>query len=188
VLVVGRSLSAKVIEYLKLVDRYVTACKQKPDEFGTTVSPSLAEVIKGAREEEGYQLAKWLRNKLTNHYDLDEISAVIVQLPDEAEGSLYLHKKDGNSLYVLGEELALVANLNLTGDPASQLDRWQDWLLDACRAMTAVHHYYITNFLERYFPKKTATQRPIELPPKLVGHLTTSTIPVWWDFGTRHLP
>jgi hypothetical protein len=182
--IIERNLGSKVIEYIKMTDKHNKLCRKKGengalrsflDEAKTTTSR-----LKG---EPGYELALWYRNKVTSHYDVAEINSLI-QSGDLGSDSdahpIYLHKLNGNSFYIIGEQVVLAKLSEYGAPPLERIRSYEDWVLSACEAVVKLHQAFCIALTKTYFPTKQARTFPIAPAPHLVGGVRDVCLPILW--------
>lgn len=182
-LVIQRTLSGKLKEYLHMCRQYQDGCKRRNDEALKPFLDKSKIVCAELKAMPGYELAEWYRDKVTHHYVVNEISGLLKYLQEGAEYNLYLHEKDGNSGYLLGERVLLHKLGDEPGkDDFERLDEYQDWVIYAARVVQTMHHDYCIQFLETFFPKKVAHEFIVEIPENLLGQIENTKAPLFWDF------
>ncbi len=81
---------------------------------------------------EGYEVAKWLRNEVSNHYSFKAARDNRKYIPEKFDLRFYTHENGGNDFFPLGEGVLFHARLNrrwssLKTDKARK-DKFGDWL------------------------------------------------------------
>jgi hypothetical protein len=187
-LIVQRNLSAKLLEYHNLLGDYVKRCKRgKSVELQEFVA-SAEQATSRFREGAEYELALWYRNTVTSHYLVSVIASLIQggDLGDEERAHpIYLHERDGNSAYVLGEQVLLAKLAENGASPIEKLDRFSAWVLDMAKRAMANHHTFCIALLETYFPEKVAVEFRFDLDKRLLGELTDTYLPALWNISGR---
>ncbi len=181
-LVAERMLSAKIVEYCKLFDDYLTKVARKEGAQGERLVANHLAAMRSVKTASGYETARWLRDTLTNHYLVSEMEKFIGNVPDGQSFTMYLNEKEGNSSYPLGEEVAMMGKLNADGQPLPDLRIWQDWIHASCRTVSATHYSFVIALMEEFFPDKFVRMKRVVVDDLLVGQLATSCTPILWDF------
>jgi hypothetical protein len=119
-----------------------------------------------------------IRNKLTGHVEPGRIRDTIAGiLDDRRETGIYLHQKDGNSVYLMGEDIAPIDAF----DSSEQIEAWSDWVLNTCRAIQSLHHAHKIWVIETFFPTKMGREIRLHPDVRLVGTFDDG-VPILWDF------
>lgn len=180
-----RNLAAKVFEYINMLEEYKKRCERKAKSSMIRFLNEANSVISDLKKGEDYELALWYRNKVTNHYAVHELTSLIKNgdLGDgDTEHSIYLHEKDGNSYYILGEQV-LLAKLSEDGrDPIETINKFDDWVLGASAEVMKLHHLFCVELIETYLPTKKAEAFRVAPNPHIVGLPAEACLPIWWDF------
>lgn len=179
-----RTLSARAVEYLKLAKDHRTACKRAGDAQGLAFFDVHGPKIDAMWDDPLTTLALEIRNKLTGHVVLERIRDTIAKMPDESRRvGIYLHEKDGNSVYLLGEDIAHIAAF----DTSEQIEAWSDWVLSTCRAIQSLHSAYMIWAIEQFFPATMGKEIRLRPDPRLLGNFKDG-IPILWDFPYKAKP
>jgi hypothetical protein len=181
-LVSERLLSAKLFEYLKLVDDYLKKADRKEKEAGRRLVGEAVTSVLLLREAGGFHMAEWLRNNLTNHILVSEIERFLDDIPDARVFPSFLNEKEGNSRYAIGEEVAMAGKLNQQGEPLAILEEWRDWMHDACTKVFELHSEFMIHVIEEFFPEKRLRRKRVVVPDELIGELDKSCTPILWNF------
>lgn len=188
--ILQRHISAKVFEYLNMIERFAKKLKGHHSPIHAYLL-EVNSVIKEIRKAKEFALATWYRNKTTNHYDIGAIMGLVGNkkvLPDTAEMSIYLHEKDGNSGYLLGEQILLAQTALNEVSAIEQIRGFETWLLATVKRVTTLHHNFCIKLMETHFPGKTVQEFPINPESHLVGSVTSSCLPILWDLSDPRLP
>jgi len=173
-----RSLSARAVEYLKLAKDHRTVCERAKDTAGLAFFETYSTVLDGLWDDPVTAVAITIRNKLTGHVELTRIRDTISGIPeDRRETGIYLHQKDGNSIYLMGEDIAHIGAF----ESSEEIQAWSDWVLNTCRAIQSLHHAYMIWAIETFFPEKIGQEIRLHPDSELVGTFNDG-IPVLWDF------
>ncbi|WP_417711723.1 hypothetical protein [Roseibium aggregatum] len=184
-IVAQRNLAAKLLEYINMLEEYKKRCKRKKDQSMNMFLDEATSAISNLKKVRYYDLALWYRNKVTNHYAVHELTSLIRDgnLGDgDTEHSIYLHEKDGNSYYTLGEQV-LLAKLSEDGrDPIETINKFDDWVTGASGKVMKLHHLFCVELLKIYLPTKKAEVCHVAPNPHIVGLPAEACLPIWWDF------
>ncbi|MBO9589471.1 hypothetical protein [Devosia sp.] len=173
-----RTLSGKAVEYLKVIRDHRKICERAGDVTIKAFFDKYGGEIDEIWDSTQSKFAVELRNNLISHIGLDRIRKSIAALPhDRREMNIYLHNKDGNTVYPIGEDVAHIAAFDTT----EQVDEWSDWVLKTCKTIQGLHHQYMIWIIETFFPSKMGQEIRIEIDDRLLGPLTQN-IPILWDF------
>lgn len=179
-----RNLSSKILEYMNMIGDYKKKCERNSDSSMQSFIDKATKIIDEIRTSNGYNLALWYRNTVTNHYLVSEITKLVREGDigaDNAEHSIYLHEKEGNSGYVLGEQI-LLAKLSENGnDPIEQNLIFHDWVISSARKIVQLHHEFCLNFLDKHCPNKKAVKVTLTPEAHLTGHLKDTCLPIILD-------
>ena len=184
-IIIERNLSAKVIEYLNMIGDYKKKCGRKRETKMQFFLERIDDVTAKLRNGENYKLALWYRNTVTNHYLISELEPLIRNGDlggDDTAHTIYLHEKDGNSSYLLGEQLLLAKLTEDVGSAVDRMEGFSEWVLEASAMAMKLHHEFCIQLLEIYLPQKQAQEYSITPEPHLVGQLKETCLPVLWDF------
>lgn len=183
--VIERNLGAKVLEYLKLIGDYKKQCKRAKD---TSMLPFIEKadaVASKLKSGESYDLAVWYRNNATSHYNISLFKSLFHNdaiSNDDTKYTIYLHEREGNTSYLLGEQM-LLAKLSENGrDPIEQINMFGDWVLETSKTVMKLHNEFCKCLFERYFPSKKIVESPILIEPQLIGNLIEDHLPLMWNF------
>ncbi|TAY31783.1 hypothetical protein ELH93_03720 [Rhizobium leguminosarum] len=184
---VERSLGSKVVEYLNMFGDYQTRCQRAKDTtLAAMIDPVMDTVRNSIRVGPAYKLAEWYRNKTSSHYNVSEITDLMMKGDIADEHNIYLHKQVGNASYLLGEQI-LLAKLAEGGkspeDTAAMLTAYGKWVEDAARYVVDVHHSFSVALFQTFFPDKIGQRFEINPEPHLVAKLSESALPIFWDFS-----
>lgn len=173
---IDRILSSKLFEYCKLIGR------------GLDAAPALWSDPVTARNEldtlrsgRGFAVAKWMRNKVGNHLDLEEANSLIATLEPTETFSFLLHEQQWNTWHPIGDQLLSFSGLKKFGDPGSTLKDWHDWIDDVAAWLMQTHNHIANEVLERWLPTKVAIGRREIVDSDLVGATGISFLPIFWD-------
>jgi len=187
-IVLERNLSAKVFEYLRMVDGYKKRCERGNISSMHEFLSEANTVVLKIKNRKGYNLAKWYRNKVTNHYVASEFTSLIEKGnlgEDDTIHPIFLHEKDRNSSYVLGEHVLLAKLYEETeGDNGmiEEYDIFKDWVHDSSEKVRGLHHDFCIQLFDYYLPEKEAEEFSIAPEPHLVAQIKKSCLPILWDF------
>ncbi len=180
-LVAERLLSSKVVEYFKLIDHYQKRAERREGSRGNRFVRTKVRIDE-LRSVRAFEIARWFRDNITNHVLVSEIEKLLDVLPDDAAFPSYLHKKEGNSRYTLGEEITMGSKFTQFGDAGSIRNEWLDWMHEACREIISLHNRMIIGILEEFFPTKRAQMKRVVVLDELVADLDGSCLPLLWNF------
>ena len=147
-----------------------------------------SDVESELKKQKGWALAKWLRNKITHHCVVSELTSLIEKGrigEDDTVHPIYLHEKDGNSSYVLGEHVLLAKLYEGTEGDIGMIENFQifgDWVHDASAKVKRLHDNFCIQLFEYYLPEKEAKEFSIVPEPHLVAQIEKSCLPILWDF------
>lgn len=173
-----RTLSARAVEYLKLLKDHQKVCQRAKDGQGLAFFEEHGATLDSLWNNPTTTLALELRNNLTGHIGLDRIRKNISRLDgDKRETAIFLHQKDGNSVYLMGEDIAHIAAF----DTAEDVQAWSDWVLATCQSIKGLHHAYMIWVIETFFPTKMGQELRLRPDVRLLGNFQ-DRIPILWDF------
>lgn len=176
--ILQRTLSARAVEYLKLARDHRTACTRAKDAKGLEFFAMHGATIDKLWDDPTTKMAVAIRNKLTGHIDLHRIAESIRKMPEESRRvGIYLHEKDGNSVYLVGEDIGHIAAFDTTED----IEAWSDWVQSTCRTIQRLHSAYMIWAIEAFFPAKMGKEIRLRPDPRLLGNFNDQ-IPILWDF------
>lgn len=186
-LVLQRSLSSKVVEYLNMVDGELI----RSDRTGQASVPKFLEearqIVDEIRAESAYSLAFWYRNKVANHYSIRDIDALLKKAylsGDKNSHPIYLHEMDGNYYYLIGEQI-LLSKLSEDGtDHVAAYEIFNDWVIAASKRVAHLHSQYCIEVLQTFGPNKALKEVEVDLDKSLMGDFSKSCLPLIWDRRT----
>lgn len=181
-LILERLLSAKAFEYLNMLASHQKQSNRRHDSLGIAFHARHDVALKAIRADDSFGVAKWLRDKVTSHYNVAELAAPLYAIPDDQLLSVTLHTQDGNSLYLLGEEIAVLGRLNAEGNGLEKLEAWRAWTLETCRVLISIHHDYMLGLMGKYYPDRKVVPKQVFPEDHLVGIVQETPLPVLWDF------
>lgn len=179
----SRGLAAKLFEFLNLLDEYIKKCTRKQTPEMESFLKHAKTVLASARDDSSHELAQWYRNKATSHYSTTELAKLATEgdLGDETRtNSIYLHPKDGNSHYILGEQVLLSKLCEGNCDPVASLKKLDSWIGRIARDAIKLHHDYCITLFKVYFPSKSLLSVEAKIPPEQVGDVRKSVLPLFW--------
>jgi len=120
----------------------------------------------GQDDRIGFNVARALRNEVTNHYSLPAAKKNLKHVSDRANLVLLLHCKDGNSSYPMGEEVLFAGRVNrfASGKNDGQnghklLEKWYQFNLDATKLARELLNDVIASLIFAKYPEKFARQK-----------------------------
>ncbi len=173
-----RLLSARLFEYIKFYERFTS-------EYGfegavDTATASALKSLAALKEGRGFDVARWMRNKITNHLDIEEAIKIVRQIAAGETFSLMLHETQWNTWHPLGDQILSYYGLQKFGDQGASLAAWQQWI-DATHEWTLqTHNEFVIAVLEQYLPEKVAVEQREFVDETLVGTPSTSALPLFF--------
>ncbi len=152
-----RVFSAKIIEFIKLIDDYSKKLERskaaEENEFGKYIKKEITNI----KLTDEYKFAKDLRNSATNHYNHHNTIESIDKYADDHKFTMLYSSQAGNSYFPLGEEIAHLNHFD--SDPSIGLDimKNQHWLHETGGKLIRLHHKIINRIFTVY---------PIDMPRK----------------------
>lgn len=182
-LVLERNLSAKVFEYLKMLCDYIKRCDRVGDSNMQAFTELAKSELSTLKQGENYNLAKWYRDKATNHYIISEFSSIIDNDNSSNNYSIYLHEKDGNSSYLLGEQFLVFEKFCRNGEFFSEeMEEFIDWILEASAKITKLHNEFCIQIFKVFLPEKGAKAITASFQQHHVGKIRGTCLPILWNF------
>lgn len=184
---IERSLGSKAIEYLNLLGDYQKQCDRARDTtMKGMIDPVMDTVRNSIRVGAEYKLAEWYRNKASFHYNVADITSLMMTADLADEHSIYLHQQAGNASYLLGEQI-LLGKLSEGGksteETAATLTAYGKWVEDAARYVMDVHHQFTVALFRAFFPTKIGQEFEIDPEPHLIARLNETSLPILWDLS-----
>ena len=162
-----RSLSGRIVEFIKLVDDYSKKCSRA--KIDPDIVSSCGEFVKEARESPSFGRWKRFRDQITHHYILDDsdIQNNINQFDDDHLFSVVIHQASGNTLFTLAEDIGFRGAFGdfETSEEADQaLNELMDWCISVGGLSQRFQAERVVELLDRYFPKlkKTPLRASVE--------------------------
>lgn len=139
--VIVRTLSARTFELMKMFEDQRKIWNRASMTEELELTKHLADRLSELKGDDYYRFSSALRNKITNHYVVSDVSSYMEAVEDGADLSIYLHEEQGNSFFPLGEEVVFMGFTNqfLTdmGYPEENRQHfirdWTGWLLNSVR-------------------------------------------------------
>lgn len=182
-----RTLTGKLFEFLKFFD-VICSGKAKDklvlDEF-ITFKPKVSAL----KSKKGYQIAKTIRNSISNHYDIDMVMRCLSSVPDSCDCSMYLTDQRGNCYFPMGENVVFAG---IMSDSRKQhailkendIDVWVDWTSDVSELIYELHKALFLKLVHKKDPTIRPIERNIFLDPDLVGDIGPQRLPLFhWSHG-----
>lgn len=185
--VILRIMSAKLFEFIELYEAQHkkwmrSGASAEMDRFADRTK-ELSEIKSG----QFYDLTKRMRNKITNHYAVDDIVGNINYIDSLANLTAQMHEEQGNSFFPIGEEVVFIGLMNKYMSKESGLttfeekrsftENWIAWTLKAARWVSATTYdiirYYVIERLQKKGRVKT-----FHLDPKLIADVTSHRAPI----------
>jgi len=184
-LVVLRTWSAKLFELSQTVEK-LSKENGTSDLVVQRVAKSAWKSFEDTKLTDGYKIARNVRHEATNHYSMDAAKRNLPFVPSHANCGLFMHEKDGNSFYPMGEEVMFMGRMNRSGsslktdeERAEQLNLWARWNLDATRWSRELQRSIDTELLFDHMPGRSGKQKVYWFDPELVGGLTGRRVPLF---------
>jgi len=183
-LVIERSLSGKLLEYIYMIDQLQNENKKRPDATITQFLENIGDRITQIKSDQSYRLADWYRDHASHHYIVNKISNLVSYVDDQEVYTIYLHEKEGNSGYFLGEHLLLHKLSDDKDDNnVDRLTKFQDWVLECSQSIMKIHSEYSVLFINTFFDEKNIKELEVDIPNDLLGSLTNTKLPLFWNFN-----
>ncbi len=180
-----RSWSAKLFEFSEFVT-FRDRKNRTSDDRLLELSRTAKESFNALKRENGYVIARSLRHETTNHYLLDPVRKSLPFVSDRANCNFYLHKKNGNSVFPMGDEVVFIGRINREGakiesalEKAEMYDQWWKWNLAATKWLHRVHFDFYKEFVEPRSKGKRIKTRDYWIDPRLVGVPDETKLPVF---------
>ncbi|MDQ1899818.1 hypothetical protein RAH32_05105 [Paracoccus sp. WLY502] len=159
-------------------------CKNA-DKSWSDESENIRKEISSTEKMVGFKLSEYLRNEATNHYSFRAAKKNLTYTSPNADFSLYVHQKHGNSFYPAGEEVMFIARVsrhihglkNITFHEA--IDAWMLWVREVVTIMS--NHYYkmIVEHIFNQKPGKFAKKVTYYVPFSMVQEVRKPTAPIF---------
>jgi hypothetical protein len=178
-LVLDRLLSSKLVEYIKFVESYHNQMEQaKVDSVRWKHGK---KTISELEVTDGMDIARWIRDRVTFHFDKKIVRDIIDEAPDSASYSIYLSSAQGNTWDLLGEEVLVGGKFwphgkNFEGN----FEVWRTWIVDAARTLIELHNTHLKLIIEEYFGNVVAIERREIVEDELVADPSVTAIPLFW--------
>ncbi len=186
--ILERILAANLYEYMDMVGKYVKSCEKKKDTSMQVFLDEASKVISNLKDASAYSLVKWYRDKATNHYDSAGLTSLLQGRKlgdDDPVYFIYLHEKDGNSNYILGEQVLLMKLSEESDSPFDQMEEFGDWVNNASRKIMKLHSCFFIQLLENHFQEKYPQGFSVMAEPHLFGKIEETCLPILWDFQSQ---
>lgn len=138
------------------------------------------------KQEKGFDLVRNIRHEASNHYCLNPARKNLKHLSPTSKLSFYLHEKNGNSFFPMGEEVMFIGRINrhatseTTKEEKSQLyNTWMNWNLMASNWLGEVHHLFVKRLVLERFSERKAERKDYWIPPTMVGEVGEIITPIF---------
>lgn len=138
-------------------------------------------------DNDGYCVARDVRNEASNHYSFDAARKNIPHVSQQMDCSMYLTKAAGNCYYPLGEAVMFHARLNRRWKHVTSVEErdklfweWLEWNRKANRWLEECHACFTNELL--FLPKggsPISRKRVYWVPPEMVGRPSDRLSPVY---------
>jgi len=173
--IVLRSLSSRAYEAYKFL-RELKVDSNESGEYNRFVNET-KDASNELKNAPGYSVNDILRNEATNHYDLNAAVKSWPFLDKGANNTMYMHSKDGNSYFALGEELMFFARLRRLSnsrkewkEPEAIVGAWLDWALEVKKLVSKAHVKFFEEIVAAQIPNLAADKRHYFLDEELVSN------------------
>lgn len=180
-----RNVASKLYEYINSLSVYQKKCSNSKDTSMFDFTKALQQEIDEIKQTEEYSILKWFRNKATNHYASSEFIKLAKNInPDANDMShpFYLHPMQGNSYYLLGEQILLQKFSEFNADPYGALNNYSNWIRGVNIKIQKFHHDFCIKLFKLYLPGKKLDEISIEPAEYHIGDLTSTNMPLLWKF------
>lgn len=182
-LVIQRTLSGKLKEYIYMCEQYQSTCEKRSDDTLHKFRQKTLQKCTQLKCAPEYELVDWYRDKVTHHYIVSHISELTNHMQSGENYSIFMHDRDGNNGYFLGEQILFhKLGIGSKDEIFAKADGFLNWVITAARIVQELHHDYCIQFLETFFPNKVAREISIDVPDDMVGKLGATQLPCFWDF------
>lgn len=183
-----RSWSAKLFEFsdfLTFKDRSNRTDDEKIRKIAAESLEDFAKLLEG----NGYNTARALRHEATNHYLLGPVRKNLPYVSESATTTFFLHRKNGSSVYPIGDEVVFAARLNRIGASFDTYEQrvalykeWFDWNLAATKWLHAVHLRFFVDLVKPILLRNgiASRRRDYWIDPSLVGSIDGPRIPIFF--------
>ena len=127
-----------------------------------------------------------MRHEATFHYQLKPTRTRILDVPDDAIRSLYMHETPGNQFFPYGEEAIFVSMLDEIANESDKsmvagdvIKAWAEWTLEAIRAANDLFSDFFVSFVEPHTNGRKPKEASYWLDPSLVGTVGEYKTPVF---------
>jgi hypothetical protein len=180
-----RIMSAKLFEIEEFL-RFEGKNNRTADQTVLSLAEAALSDFEKLKDSDGYRVARKMRHEATNHYSFKAAKRNLKHLPKDANCSLFLHEKNGNSYYPFGEELMFMAGVSAfvgggktTEDKLELFRTWFDWTKDAGAWLDRVNYDFHRKIVLSRFPDKVARQEVKWLSPQLAASHEAAKIPLF---------
>jgi hypothetical protein len=178
----NRAISARALEFLKLADDFGSrriGLDPHDAELHEKICSEILIELRPLRKARVFKLVSRLRNQLSHHYSLADFERYVSNAAAES-GEIWLAQMEGNSIYLLGEELTNVGLFTEVGDAEVFLSEWIEWTREAAKLVSKVNSALAIEIAERYVPDMVAETVPAGLPASLFADIKKTPMPLFW--------
>lgn len=155
--ILSRTLNAKIFEGLFALTHSKELLRQNGLDAVLSASFREIESAIALKDENGYEIAKRLRDKVSNHIIVNEVLKNLQRVATDADKTLYLHRSSGDSFYPIAEDYVFGSILNqIAKEKGSTLDlvikEWMDWSIKVSSQISNTFEVLALEVCEEYFP------------------------------------
>ncbi|TXN68459.1 hypothetical protein [Methylobacterium sp. WL6] len=161
--IIQRTLIAKTYEFMRLFDRFNAQISIETDKEFAPFMKMATKRVASARNGPVWDLVKKIRNKMTNHYDIDHLDPFLTakEFPEDYEFNIHLHNQTGNTLYIFSEELSYLSFLYEEESEGVTPYQVMNWLLKTSRTLTQLHQKYMFKLISSKLPGKLGGEQKL---------------------------
>lgn len=180
-----RTWSAKIFEVWQF---FCDVKKQRrvDNELRDIVVTALKD-FENLKENEGYEVARALRNEASNHYSFDAARKNLKHIPENMDLNFYTHESGGNDMHPLGEAVMFHARLNRkwANIPQKELKnekfhQWLKWCQAAVKWVAKWHAEAFATFCKSPSEAKFVNKR-YTIPVDFIGNPVRQRMPLFID-------
>lgn len=137
---------------------------------------------------EGYEVAKWLRNEVSNHYSIKAARDNRKHIPAKFDLKFYTHENGGNDFFPLGEGVLFHArlnrrwaNLNTEQEKTKMFGEWLEWNISTTDWLLAEHAKFADQFVFKKLADLSWKPTSYEVPKQMIDRDLTSKAPIFLE-------
>lgn len=132
------------------MEDYHKSCTRKKDPIVSDMMDEVGECIKAIKSDKCYELTKFIRNKVTNHYAFTDWHSGAKEQKKGHKFELYMHQLNGNTFYPFAEEASHLSLLGSDKWNNIQFDDLFKWMADTNKILIEMQQRILLVLFKHY--------------------------------------